>query len=232
VSERAATGEDDVKAGARRSIRSTTELAGLARSFAIAIPPAVVASWIIVRGAPPTSAWLALGTALGVSGILAWSLRDALARRLGTVSSVLAAYREGDFSVRARARAGDAPLEDVLRELNRLGDVLREQRLGEMEGWALLRKVMAEVDVVVLAFNDDGYVRLANDAAARALGEPSSAILGREAADLGLAELLDGTALRIVKRVPSLGAGPWELRRAAGCFDSPASRTRSSSCRI
>lgn len=189
--------------------------ADFARSFGVALPPAVVAIWIALRGEPIARAWIHVAIALGVSAALAWWVRSGLSRRLRTVSSVLASFREGDFSIRARVTRADALLDDVLRELNELGDSLREHRLGEMEAWALLRKVMAEIDVVVVAFSDDGHVRLANDAAARALGKPSSSLLGRDAATLGLAELLEGEAPRIVKDSAPLGTGPWELRRGA-----------------
>ncbi len=67
---------------------------------------------------------------------------------------------------------------------------VRSQRLDEMEAWALLRKVMAEIDVVVIAFNDAGNVQLANDAAARALGRASASLLGCDASSVGLADLL------------------------------------------
>ena len=188
-------------------------LADLASAFAVALPPAGAAVWIAWRGERFPAAWLPLALGLAVSAGLASWARARLVRRLGTVSAVLASFREGDFSIRARSTHADALLHDVLRELNQLGDSLREQRLGEMEAWALLRKVMAEIDVVVVALSEDGHVRLANDAAARALGKASSVLLGQEAGALGLAELLQGEAPRIVKDSAPLGNGPWELRR-------------------
>lgn len=187
--------------------------ADLASSFVVALPPAAAALWIAARGETLASAWLPLSLALLVSGALGWWLRSRLTRRLGTLSAVLASFREGDFSIRARSTYADALLSDVLREVNQLGDSLREQRLDEMEAWALLRKVMAEIDVVVVAFSEDGHVRLANDAAARALGRPSAMLLGQDATTLGLGELLLGQAPRIVKDSVPLGTGPWELRR-------------------
>jgi len=156
-----------------------------------------------------------LAFALALSALLAWSSRASLRRRLHTVTSVLAAYREGDFSIRARASArADGPLFDVLTELNDLGDTLRHRRLGEIEAWALLRKVLSEVDVVVLAFDGERRVRLANEAAARLLGKTVAALGGRSAVDVGVAELLDGEAPRVLRET-SFGAGPWELRRGS-----------------
>lgn len=182
----------------------------LARAFAVALPPAVVAAWPGER-----RSWAPLACALVVSALLAWSSRASLRRRLHTVTSVLAAYREGDFSIRARASArADGPLFDVLTELNDLGDTLRHHRLGEIEAWALLRKVLSEIDVVVLAFDGERRVRLANEAAARLFGKTVAAMGGRSAADVGIADLLDGEAPRVLRET-SFGAGPWELRRGS-----------------
>jgi nitrogen fixation/metabolism regulation signal transduction histidine kinase len=152
---------------------------------------------------------------LFVPTVVALWRRSHLSQRLATVSSVLAAYREGDFSIRARPARGDGLLDDVLREVNFLGDTLRGHRLGEMEAWALLRKVLSEVDVVVLAFNEAGHLKLANDAATRVLRKPAAAIVGRSASELGVDELLVGTAPRVVRDCSALEVGPWELRRGA-----------------
>jgi two-component system, NtrC family, nitrogen regulation sensor histidine kinase NtrY len=201
-----------------RLVRSAWELAV---AFAPALPPAALAVWLALRGEGVErverveTTWRWLAGALALSLVITWWARGALARRLGTVASLLASLRDGDFSTRARIKAGDALLHDVLFELNALGDWLREHRLGEMEAWVLLRKVMAEIDVVVVAINEEGRIRLANHAAAAALGKPSAELLGREAAALGLAELLAGDVPRVVKDSRALGSGPWELRRGS-----------------
>jgi nitrogen fixation/metabolism regulation signal transduction histidine kinase len=67
--------------------------------------------------------------------------------------------------------------------------------------------------VVVLALDDGRRVRLANDAAARLLGKPAGALVGATGESLGLAEVLQGDAPRIVQGM--LPGGPWELRRGA-----------------
>ena len=114
-------------------------------------------------------------------------------------------------------------------ELNRLGDTLREQRLGEFEAWALLRKVMAEVDVVVLAFDEDAVLRLANDAAARILGSPP-----RDLSGCGPRSSAPASSSAVTPRAssatprPSPAARGSSVAAASGCS---ASRTRSSSSR-
>jgi nitrogen fixation/metabolism regulation signal transduction histidine kinase len=164
-------------------------------------------------GGGTSLAWWLLVAYVGLSTAVAYAMRARLARRMQTLSSVLASFREGDFSV--RARASGALTRRALEDLNQLGDVLRSHRLSELEAWGLLRKVMAEVDVVVLAFTHEGQLRLANEAAARTLRQPATALLGRDARSIGVADLLEGEVPRVIKDSDVLGAGPWELRRGA-----------------
>lgn len=154
--------------------------------------------------------------AVGFLAVTAWQ-RAYYRRRLRTFAAVLAAFRAGDFSVRARAPKGrhDAPSGELLSELNALGDSLRDQRLGALEAWALLQKVMAEVDAIVLAFDEAGRIRLANDAAAQALGRTVHELVGVAADAVGLSELLVGETPRVIRGVVALGPGPLELRRGA-----------------
>ena len=64
---------------------------------------------------------------------------------LQTLSNLLAALREGDYSFRVRGgRRGD-PYGEVVLELNALAENLRRQRVDDLEASALLRKVMAEI---------------------------------------------------------------------------------------
>jgi PAS domain S-box-containing protein len=132
---------------------------------------------------------------------------------LRTLSNLLAALREGDFSIRARgANEGDA-LGEVLREVNALGETLRQQRLGALEATALLRKVMEEVDVAVFAIDGNGALRLVNRAGERILNQPEERLLGGNAADLGLAEYLTGETPRIEQIAFPGKSGRWEIHR-------------------
>ena len=73
----------------------------------------------------------------------ALAVRERVVFPLQTLSNLLAALREGDFSVRGRAAAFDDALGEVMREVNTLGGTLREQRLGALEATNLLRTVMS-----------------------------------------------------------------------------------------
>ena len=101
------------------------------------------------------------------------SAREAVARPLQTLSNLLAALSEEDFSFRARVGAS-ATTRSGRRscEVNALAQTLREQRLGALEATALLRKVMEEIDVAVFAFDAASELQLMNRAGERLLGAP------------------------------------------------------------
>jgi nitrogen fixation/metabolism regulation signal transduction histidine kinase len=139
-------------------------------------------------------------------------LRERVIRPLQTLSNMLAALREGDYSIRARGADREDALGLAFLESNLLGETLRTQRLGAMEATALLKTVMGEIDVAVFAFDDESKLRLVNRAAERLLAQPSERLLGRTADQVGLAEYLDGESPRTMDVTFEGGSGRWEVR--------------------
>jgi nitrogen fixation/metabolism regulation signal transduction histidine kinase len=142
----------------------------------------------------------------------AFRLRDRVVRPLQTLANLLSALREGDFSQRARPPLESDALAQVVEEINAIGELLREQRLGAVEAAALLHRVVAEVDVAVFAFDDSGKLRLVNRAGERLLGEPNERLVGRTEEELGLADLLEREMPPILSRTFATGPGRWEVR--------------------
>ena len=83
-------------------------------------------------------------------------VRERVLRPLQTIANLLAALREGDYSIRARGAAPEDGLGLALLEVNMLSDTLRSQRLHALEATALLRRVIEEIDVAVFAFDGRG----------------------------------------------------------------------------
>ena len=140
------------------------------------------------------------------------ALRDRVVYPLQTLSNLLAALREEDFSIRARGQRKDDPLGEVLIEMNALADTLREQRLGALEATSLLRTVMEEIPVAVFAFDPERRLRLANRAGERLLARPVERLLGRTDKELGLGQCLGIGGPTIVPATFSGGAGRFEVR--------------------
>jgi nitrogen fixation/metabolism regulation signal transduction histidine kinase len=142
-----------------------------------------------------------------------WAMRERLIRPLQTVANILSGLREGDYSFRARRDYSGDALDELLIEVNALVETMRHQRLGALEATALLRTVMAEIEVAVFAFDANACLRLVNRAGERLLAQPAERLLGRPAAELGLGDCLEGEAPRTVHTPFPGGAGRWRLQR-------------------
>ena len=143
------------------------------------------------------------------------SLRHRVVFSLQTLSNLLAAMREEDFSIRARGARSDDALGEVMIEVNALSQTLREQRLGALEAAALLRTVIEEIDVAIFTFDNSRTLKLVNRAGERLLARPSERLLGFTAAELGLAGCIEGESARTVELSFPGGAGRWGLRRGS-----------------
>ena len=179
------------------------------------LPGTGVGLWLLWRGDfTPRVQWtvsavIVLVLLLGLS-----ALHERIIRPLQTLSNVLAALREGDYSLRARRADATDDLGLVYLEANALAETLRGQRLGALEAFALLRTVMTELDAAIFAFDANGTLRLVNRGGERFVQHASDRLVGRTAAELGLAECLGGETPRVLERAGA-AATRWELRRTS-----------------
>ncbi len=145
--------------------------------------------------------------------ICAAALREHIVFPLRTLSNLLAALREGDFSFRARGSHRDDALTEVMTQVNAMADTLRDQRSSALEATALLRKVMAEIDVAIFAFDANETLRLINRAGEKLLARPAERVMGLTAAELALSDLLIGEGTSSVRKTFPGGSGVWNIRR-------------------
>src|SRR5213082_2977377 len=142
------------------------------------------------------------------------SAREHIVHPLQTMSNLLAALREGDYSIRARGASGDNALGEVLLEINSLGETLRLQRLGAFEATALLRTIMGEIDVAVFTFDSERHLRLVNRAGETLLSQPIDKLLGKTAKELGLDACYDADQDEPLTLSFPGGSGRWGIRRS------------------
>jgi two-component system, NtrC family, nitrogen regulation sensor histidine kinase NtrY len=178
-------------------------------------PGAAIALALLWTGhfTPPTK-WT-----LTVLVVLVWwgcaaAVHERVASPLRTLSSLLEAMREGDYSIRARAGPREDALGEVILQVNAMGATLRAQRLGALEATTLLRKVMEEIDVAVFAFDGHRRLRLVNRAGERLLARPAERMLNDRAEALGLGEYLDGDEMQTAQRTFPAGSGRWGIHRS------------------
>jgi two-component system, NtrC family, nitrogen regulation sensor histidine kinase NtrY len=200
---------------ARRARKLTHDQAILACCLLGGLP-AVAFSMVWVWGGDHAPEVRATVTLLVAGCWLAFALaaRQRAVRPLQTMSNLLLALREGDFSFRARGARRRDPLGDVLSEINGLGHTLQTQRRGALEATALLSAVIKEIDVAIFAFDAGGVLRLVNPAGQALLGQAAERLLGREARSIGLSECLEGEPNRLLSPAAFPRAfGRWGMRR-------------------
>ena len=201
-------------AGRRRRARLRHEDRVLLEVLLAAAPAAGIAVVLVWTGPYRLQVQWTLSVVLVLAVLgFAHAARQRVVHSLQTLSNLLSALSEGDFSMRGRSGRADDALGLVMAEVNALADLLRGQDLGAAEAAALLSKLTEETDVALFTFDGERKLRLINRAGCALLAERRERALGRDAGELGLAELLELDAPRTVHLEMGGSRGPWELRR-------------------
>jgi nitrogen fixation/metabolism regulation signal transduction histidine kinase len=146
--------------------------------------------------------------------LLALALHEQTIRPLQTLANVVSALREEDYSFRARGAVPVDALGELSFEVNALATLLADRRLRAIEATALLRRVVQEIDAPLFAFDPDGVVKLVNPAGERLLQQASARILGRTAAEIGLAPCLNAPNAGLVAFPVNGSSIRWMVRRS------------------
>jgi two-component system nitrogen regulation sensor histidine kinase NtrY len=209
-----------MKTGRRRKLSYETRLTLM--SLAAGFPAVLIALIILWAGDYTTKVQWTLTVVIVAFWLgFAFAARERVVRPLQTISNLLAAVREEDFSIRARAGKQNDALGEVFLEVNALSQMLKDQRLGALEATALLRTVMAEIDVAVFTFDDQRRLRLVNRAGERLLAQPAERLLGQTAVELGLGACLEAEVWRPLPMTFPGGSGRWGVRVSTFRADSP-----------
>src|SRR5258708_2317542 len=167
----------------RRRRRLNYDKQILLLTLLISVPPAVVAELFL---------WLSdhsseLKWTVTLFVVLAWVigssiLHGVVIRPLQTLSNMVAAIREEDFSFRVRGGSRGDSLADLIFEINSLAGRLQVQKVSALEATALLKKVLMEIDVAVFTFDQQQRLRIVNRAREQLLGRIAPPMLALPAA--------------------------------------------------
>ena len=195
--------------------RWTYDVHILTAAFAVALPVCALLGVVIAWRDIPSGPLMALGGVAALATLwCAVRLRNRVIYPLYTLSNLLEALREGDFSLRgSRARRGD-PIGEVVWEINTLSQTLRDQRHKVEETSALLGKVIDATDIAIFTFDSEQRLRLVNAAGERLLARRMGDLLGLTALELGIEDCLGLDDAQIRQRAFPGGSGRFEIRRA------------------
>jgi two-component system, NtrC family, nitrogen regulation sensor histidine kinase NtrY len=150
--------------------------------------------------------FLALAWMFGTS-----ALHTQILRPLQTLSNMVAAIREDDFSFRLRGGSREDSLADLIFEINALATRLQHQKVNALEATALLKKVMMEIDVAVFTFDQQQRLSIVNRAGEQLMGRIGHRMLGLTATELGLVDLLQAPRAQNVQMTFPGKHGRWAV---------------------
>lgn len=150
--------------------------------------------------------------------VLAWAflvsiLQEQITRPLQTLTNVVAALREDDYSFRARGARNNDAIGDLAQEINALADMLQIQRAGTLEAIALVERVVDSMQSPVLAFDPEGRLKLLNIAAERIFVMKAREALGHTARELGLERMAAATDDELLTMESGSQSGRWIVKR-------------------
>ena len=156
-----------------------------------------------------------IGLELFAWWLLALALQEQTTRPLQTLSNVIGALREEDYSFRARNAVSEDALGELSLEVNALADMLSGEKIRAIEATALLQRVVDEIDAPLFAFDPASILRLVNPAGEHLLRQSRERMLGRSAADLSLQKCLDSDNESLVELDLKDTQARWLLRRSS-----------------
>mgnify|MGYP001422107442 CR=1 FL=1 len=185
-------------------------------SFLVALPSILVSIVLIwVQSWSLESRLALIGLELFVWWLLALALQEQTTRPLQTLSNVIGALREEDYSFRARNAVPEDALGELSLEVNALADTLSDEKIRTIEATALLQRVVDEIDAPLFAFDPGSILRLVNPAGEHLLRQSMARMLGRTAADLNLQKCLIADNESLVELELQDTQARWLLRRSS-----------------
>lgn len=89
-------------------------------------------------------------------------------QQIRTLTNILEAMIDGDYSLRGRLQHNQA-FQELLGSVNNLAETLSQHKIEAKESRLLLEKIIQQMDAMVLAVNDQGFIVMANDSAQKLL---------------------------------------------------------------
>ncbi|WP_448568085.1 sensor histidine kinase [Thalassotalea ganghwensis] len=181
--------------------------------FAAALPSLIIALALLwqVNLSMYGKMLISLLLILSVFGF-AFAVRSQVNFQLQTLSNLVEAIHLGDFSLRGSRSHNDDALSELVEQINKLAQSLREQRLASQEAYRLLDKVISEINVAIFAFDGLSQVKLANKAATQLMALSSDEVVGASATSLGLADLIIDKRNQVIEHEFAGAKGRWQVR--------------------
>lgn len=157
------------------------------------------------------AALLLVAVVILLTGFLArWQYRRVV-YPVSSLSSLIEALREGDYSLRGTPQS---VMGGLVQDLNDLAERLQTQRLEFEESSYLLGKTLAALDSAVFVFDAQRRLRLINPAGQKLLDAKKHRLFGLSAEELGLAVMVEMPSTQVMTHAFPGRTGRFDIRHA------------------
>lgn len=130
-----------------------------------------------------------------------------------TLSNLLEAITQGDYSLRGRQHSEDADnaLGQLISQINSLTDTLIAQRYAATESQLLVLKIIQHIDVAIIAINEQQQITLLNPAAENLLKVSEQSVINKPLADINANELLNAESHQVTELCFAGKSGKYQI---------------------
>lgn len=147
-------------------------------------------------------------------GIVAYLVSDNVIFHIRNLNTLTEAIQAGDYSLRGTRARGNGELPQLYDLINALANQLQSSQERQTELQSLVDKVIAQIDVAIIAYNAQQEIVLLNQRASTLLAATDTEkILGQLLQQTPLAELPEQYGETIVDHQFSNVAGRWQVNR-------------------
>lgn len=144
---------------------------------------------------------------------VAASIRETFVYHLRTLSNLIEAIRTEDYSMRSSRMRDPGELAELYQQINTLTNQLKRVREDEFELSNLLERIINQINVAIVACDNEGTVRLVNRLAKKLLEESSQAITGKNISDTALAAILSEDGSKLIDFDFPGASGRWQINQ-------------------
>ncbi len=143
--------------------------------------------------------------------LAAFRVRRIFVHQLRTLNTLIEAIRNEDYSLRSAHTGRSNELSALFQQINSLAQQLQSSRQEEQELRGLLERIIAQMNVAVLACDSKGCIVLANPQAARLLAMEREALQGLPLESTEISSLLPALEPEIREHRFAGASGRWQI---------------------
>ncbi|PCI76728.1 MAG: PAS domain-containing sensor histidine kinase [SAR86 cluster bacterium] len=163
---------------------------------------------------------LSLYSKVGIAGFcfvwllaVAASVREKFVFHVRTLSNLIEAIRTEDYSMRGSRIRDPGELAELYQQINTLTTQLKEVREEEFELSNLLERIVNQINVAIVACDNEGNIRLANRLAKKLLDKPSEKLVDKKLQDTVLQGLLSEDGSQLIDFEFPGATGRWQVNQ-------------------